>query len=97
MAGLNTLSTAKRASSVRWTNGYDDACAVFSGCEVDEKALAKALIIDAGLTNTFGTVGFLTLKEPMRPYSSPREVKPPTGEPDAGNPHVRFGGGRDRD
>ena len=28
---------------------------------------------------------------------NPREVKPPTGEPDAGNPHVRFGGGRGRD
>lgn len=25
-------------------------------------------------------------------YSSPHEVKPPTGEPDAGDPHVRFGG-----
>jgi hypothetical protein len=23
---------------------------------------------------------------------NPREVKPPTGEPDAGDPHVRFGG-----
>jgi transposase len=27
---------------------------------------------------------------------NPREVKPPTGEPDAGDPHVRFGGGRGR-
>jgi len=25
------------------------------------------------------------------------EVKPPTGEPDAGDPHVRFGGGRGRE
>jgi len=25
------------------------------------------------------------------------EVRPPTGEPDAGDPHVRFGGGRSRD
>jgi|GEM_PF-3877564 len=27
----------------------------------------------------------------------PCEAKPPTGEPDAGNPHVRFGGGKRRD
>ena len=27
---------------------------------------------------------------------NPCEVKPPTGEPDAGEPHVRFGGGRGR-
>src|SRR3989304_4622382 len=25
-------------------------------------------------------------------FVNPREVKPPTGEPDAGDPHVRFGG-----
>jgi hypothetical protein len=25
------------------------------------------------------------------------EVKPPTGEPDAGDPHVRFGGRGDRE
>jgi len=28
------------------------------------------------------------------PTTSPREVRPPTGEPDAGDPPVRFGGGR---
>jgi len=42
-------------------------------------------------------MGFLTLKEPIELYSSPLEVKPPTGEPDAGNPLVRFGGGRGRE
>jgi hypothetical protein len=32
------------------------------------------------------------LKMPIALYSNPREVKPLTGEPDAGDPHVRFGG-----
>ncbi|MEW6377298.1 MAG: hypothetical protein AB1502_16095, partial [Thermodesulfobacteriota bacterium] len=34
----------------------------------------------------------LALKMPIELYSNPREVIPPTGEPDAGDPHVRFGG-----
>jgi len=30
-------------------------------------------------------------RQPESRYASPHEDKPPTGEPDAGNPHVRFG------
>ena len=33
-----------------------------------------------------------TLATPLSMFVSPLEVKPPTGEPDAGDPHVRFGG-----
>jgi RNA-directed DNA polymerase len=35
-----------------------------------------------------------TLGIPTVPYASPHEVKPPTEEPDAGDPLVRFGGGK---
>ncbi|MFH1981367.1 MAG: hypothetical protein ABIL58_05965, partial [Pseudomonadota bacterium] len=38
----------------------------------------------------------LAFMMPIAPCFSPHEVKPPTGEPDAGDPHVRFGGGRAR-
>jgi len=45
-----------------------------------------------GGADSFGLLGSLALKMPIELYSNPREVKPPTGEPDAGDPHVRFGG-----
>ncbi len=35
-------------------------------------------------------------RSPSSCLSILEEVKPSTGEPDAGDPHVRFGGGRDR-
>jgi hypothetical protein len=50
------------------------------------------MIIIAGRTDTFGALGSLALKMPIELYSNPHEVKPLTGEPDAGDPHVRFGG-----
>ena len=50
------------------------------------------MIIIAGRTVTFGPLGSLALKMPIELYSNPHEVKPPTGEPDAGYPPVRFGG-----
>ena len=50
------------------------------------------MIIIAGRTDTFGPLGSLALKMPIVLYSNPHEVRPPTGEPDAGDPHVRFGG-----
>jgi len=35
---------------------------------------------------------YMCLSRALHVYPSPHEVKPPTGEPDAGNPPVRFGG-----
>ncbi|HYA40427.1 MAG TPA: hypothetical protein VEF34_03940, partial [Syntrophobacteraceae bacterium] len=37
-------------------------------------------------------MGCLTLRPPVIHSFSPDEVKPSTGEPDAGDPLVRFGG-----
>ena len=46
--------------------------------------------LERGVTFTY--VGYSTLRVPIVEVSSPREVRPSTGEPDAGDPHVRFGG-----
>ncbi len=40
----------------------------------------------------FRVIGTLAFSVSIILLHSPLEVKPPTGEPDAGDPHVRFGG-----
>ena len=44
----------------------------------------------AGRSHTSRSMGSTALRQPIAPCFSPG--KPPTGEPDAGEPHVRFGG-----
>jgi len=56
----------------------------------NRRGSVAAVIISAGQTSTFGTLGSFALQTPIVPYSSPRRGDPPTGEPDAGEPHVRF-------
>jgi len=48
----------------------------------------------AGLTYSFGIMGFQPCGCPCNFTPVLAEVKPLTGEPDAGDPPVRFGGGR---
>ncbi len=42
--------------------------------------------------SSFEFMDFIALQKPTELCSSPRRGKPLTGEPDAGNPPVRFGG-----
>jgi hypothetical protein len=51
-----------------------------------------ATTTSAGQTDSLGNLGHSALKEPIVPQYISHEVKPPTGEPDAGDPPARFGG-----
>ena len=53
-------------------------------------------IISVGPTRTLPSKGTSPWKPPLRRRVNPLGVRPSTGEPDAGNPPVRFGGRGDR-
>jgi len=93
---LNTSNTAIVQPSNRLMGGSGAGSEASCADIKTKRASAVAGTTNAGQTNTFGTLGILAFTMPIVPCSSPREVKPPTGEPDAGDPHVRFGGGRVR-
>src|SRR5262249_8350164 len=57
---------------------------------------SEAAIISAGRMRTFSSVGSLACPQPMTSPISPYDGEPPTGEPDAGRPPVRFGGRGER-
>ena len=56
--------------------------------------ITRARKTSDGRTRTFRTLGILAFTMPIVLYAGPHEVKLPTGEPDAKDPLVRFGGGR---
>ena len=56
------------------------------------RGVDAVLTIVAGRTSTLRTPGCFLWSPPGKPPVNPLGGKPPTGEPDAGNPHVRFGG-----
>src|SRR5205823_6602393 len=93
---MNTSSIAIVGRSSRWTNGsgcdYGASCGVVP-VNADE---AVGAIINAGQTPTLTRWGCLIWKPPTRATVNPCRGELPTGEPDAGEPPVRFGGGRSR-
>ena len=91
--GLSISSIVTNTPLSEWTSGFAVAFAASCASGAKGEGLVVVWIISAGEIATFKLMGFLTLKEPIELYSSLLEVKPPTGEPDAGNPLVRFGGG----
>ena len=92
-AGLSTSNTATAPRLARWTAGSACACAASCanvaggrgrGRGADHQRWPNAFFAEQGL--------FCSDTQPMRWPVNPLGGKPPTGEPDAGNPPVRFGG-----
>src|SRR6266481_4765589 len=90
-AGFTTSNTVTGRRSPDWTNGCACGCAASCAGGRDVAAVVAAGIIIAGPTPTSRTWVCLTSPQPTVRFVSPTEDLL-TGEPDAGNPPVRFGG-----
>src|SRR5260370_34604843 len=75
-----------------WTSGCGCACVVFCDAAVNVGVGAGELTIDVGRMPSLPRRGCSLLHKPRRWSVNPLGGKSPTGEPDAGDPHVRFGG-----
>ena len=96
VAGSTTSSTATATRSPRSTAGFACVCGAFfanvrtqgAGTGAGSSSLAECLLCRARVVQSES--------RPCTGRSILSEVKPSTGEPDAGNPPVRFGGRGDR-
>jgi hypothetical protein len=90
-AGFTTSNTVTGRRSLAWTNGCACGCAASCAGGRDVAAVVAAGIIIVGPTPTSRTWVCLTSPQPTVRFVSPTEDLL-IGEPDAGNPPVRFGG-----
>src|SRR5438034_3729634 len=93
---MNTSNIAIVGRSSRWTNGSGCDCVASYGVARVNAGEAAGAIINAGRMLTLTRLGCLIWKRPRRATVNPCRGELPTGEPDAGEPPVRFGGGRSR-
>ena len=73
-------------------SGYGCGCGVSCANGKDFAVVAVGPIINTAQRFLFAAGAVLFVRSPCPSMSILEEVKPPTGEPDAGDPHVRFGG-----
>src|ERR1022692_5331639 len=91
-AGFSTSNTVIETRLHHWTNGYGCGCEVSCASGRVAVDVAEGPIINAGQRLLSGAWAVLFKRGPCRNLSILAEVRPLTGEPDAGDPHVRFGG-----
>jgi len=70
-AGLSILSIAGNGPFLPWISGYAGAFGVSCAGGRIERESVEDLIISAGLTHSFGRMGFSALQMPIELYSSP--------------------------
>ena len=85
-------STAILVLLALWTAGYVCACAVSFANVMGAAGAAAGSIICAGRMPSLPNIGCSSLPQPIVWPVNPLGGEPPTGEPYAGDPHVRFGG-----
>src|SRR5208337_2801992 len=90
--GLGISNRVGHGFSTGWTAGYAADSGAFCGNVRSAAAVAAVRIINAGPTPFSPNMGFLVWPRPMLWPVNPLEVTPSDGEPDAGEPPVRFGG-----
>ena len=91
--GSTTLNTPIAIRSRHWTAGSVCACAAFYVSVTVAGDADGVPIISAGPMLSLPNMGCSPWQQPMRrPVNPFVSGEPPTGEPYAGDPHVRFGG-----
>src|ERR1700675_2213049 len=87
---ISNIATTRRFRV--WTNGSGCACAVFCASVGSDVAGVGGVIISAGPMLSLPRRGCSLLHMRLRRCVNPLGGELPTGEPDAGDPPVRFGG-----